>query len=118
MEIWKDISGYEGHYQISIEGKVKSLVRWGFTKEVILKLFDNLKGYPKVNLYLNGKLKTFTVHRLVASAFIPNPSDYPQVNHKDTNKWNNNVENLEWCNNSYNLKHHFKLSPRTRKRSQ
>ncbi len=106
MEIWKDILGYEGHYQISNEGRVKSLVRWMCPVERIRKLYDNGRGYLVIDLTaLPQKRKTYPIHRLVAIAFIPNPSGYPQVNHKDTNKWNNNVSNLEWCTKSYNERH-------------
>ena len=93
MEIWKDIEGYEGLYQISNKGRVKSL-KWG--KERILKPGWNTGGYLKVYLFKNTEAQDRLVHRLVAEAFIPNPYNKPQVNHKDENKKNNCVENLEW----------------------
>lgn len=106
-EIWKDIIGYEGLYQVSSLGRVRSLDRYDsnnhFLKGRILKLSANGKGYLKVALNSNGKAKTYSVHRLVLQSFIPNPDNLPQVNHKDENKTNNNVDNLEWCDNSYNL---------------
>ena len=99
-EIWKDKKDYEGHYQVSNFGRVKSIK---FGKEIILKLRTDKDGYFKVDLSKNNKLKTFTVHRLVAEAFIPNPYNLPCINHKDECKTNNNVNNLEWCNSKYNI---------------
>ena len=98
-EIWKDIEGYEGLYQVSNLGRVKSLK---YNKERILKIANGTDGYKIVGLTYNSKRKTFKVHRLVAQAFIPNPNEYPQVNHKDEDKGNNKVDNLEWCDNKYN----------------
>ena len=92
-EIWKDIEGYEGLYQISNKGRVKSL-KWG--KERILKPGITSSGYLKVLLCKNGMIKHIKIHRLVANAFITNPENKPQVNHKDENKFNNSVNNLEW----------------------
>lgn len=107
-EIWKDIKGFEGLYQISNFGRVKSLKRivqrgsnYKPVCERILKEGDN-DGYAFVVLSKNGKCKTKGIHRLVAEAFIPNPYDLPLINHKDENSKNNHVDNLEWCNYSYN----------------
>ena len=111
MENWKDIKGYEGLYQVSDCGNVKSLERDVFnyrgtvirhTEEKILVQNIGKLGYAYVNLYLNGKPKSIKTHRLVAMAFLPNPENKPQVNHKDENPLNNCVENLEWCTASYN----------------
>ena len=109
QEEWRDIGGYEGLYQISNIGNVKSLGRlvnyknkgkkWQEGK--ILKPL-NKRGYLCVGLWKNGYIKNYSVHRLVAQAFIPNPNNLPQVNHKNEIKDDNRVENLEWCNNYYN----------------
>ena len=97
-EIWKDKKDYEGHYQVSNWGRIKSIK---FGKERILK--QNIRcGYYYVNLYKNNIKKQYPVHRLVAEVFIDNPDNLPQVNHKDENKTNNNVDNLEWCSVLYN----------------
>lgn len=102
LEIWKDIKDYEGLYQVSNLGRVKSLAnRSNHKKELILKQ-HKYKGYYKVNLCKNGKRKLCSVHRLVAEAFIQNPENLPCVNHKDENKLNNCIENLEWCTHGYN----------------
>lgn len=102
-EIWKDILGYEGKYQVSNLGDVRSL-NYNHTGEIkLLKQGTNKKGYKLVNLSKNGKGKHYLVHRLVAMTFIPNPDDLPQINHKDENPSNNNVKNLEWCDAKYNI---------------
>lgn len=110
-EIWKDIVGYENIYQISNNGNVKSLGRWINTKckgkrwqegKILKPNIDN-RGYLHVCLMNNGIKKTYSVHRLVAQAFISNPNNYPCVNHKDENKQNNCVENLEFCTVKYNV---------------
>ena len=106
MEIWRDIQGYEGIYKISNLGRVKSLNRIDSlgrnVPEKIKAIVDNGNGYKVVNLKRNGKQKLFTIHRLVAKAFIPNPDNLPCVNHKDENKANNYANNLEWCTHEYN----------------
>lgn len=122
-EIWKDVVGYEGLYQVSNLGRVKSLEkkytyrnRYGGITEIVKKekmlkpsiqypnKNKNYKRY-KVSLtkYLNKK--NFMVHSLVAKAFIDNPNNYSQINHKDGNPLNNNVNNLEWCSQKYNVQH-------------
>lgn len=112
QEIWKDIPGYEGYYQISNTGRVKSLSRKinynhpKFSKRSMEEKILSPKitnGYLGINLYINKKRRSFLIHRLVAEAFIPNPLNLPQVNHKDENKFNNSVNNLEWCTLEYNL---------------
>ena len=99
-EIWKDIENYEGLYQISNKGHVKSLYKGS---ERILKLWDNGRGYLRVQLTKENTSKHIRVHRLVARAFIPNPYNLPEINHIDENKKNNSVENLEWCDRRYNV---------------
>lgn len=96
MEIWKNIKGYEGIYQISSCGRIKNI-----TNGRIIKQHLN-KGYCIIGLHKDGNAKNFSVHRLVAEAFIPNPNSLPQINHKDENKENNSVDNLEWCTCLYN----------------
>ena len=98
-ETWKDVMGYEGLYQVSDLGRVRSLK---FGKVRILKPGFNSSKYLLVALYLNGKTRNISVHRLVAEAFIPNPLNLPQVNHKDEDKTNNAADNLEWCTAEYN----------------
>ena len=114
-EIWKDIAGYEGLYQISNKGRVKSLNRLvkDTTKDRvqkirgrILKYCDNGKGYKMVYLNKNRERKNYYVHRLVAETFIPNPKQLPEVNHKDLNKANNKISNLEWITELDNKRHY------------
>ena len=100
IEEWKDIKGYEGLYQVSNLGRVKSLK---FGKERILKTGVDRYGYISVNLYKNNKRKLCKVHRLVAEAFIPNLENKPEVNHLDEDKTNNMVSNLEWCTRNENV---------------
>ena len=98
-EIWCPIKGYESLYEVSDKGRVKSI---GYCKERILSPGKHSKGYLQVELYKNGDRKMCKVHRLVAQAFIPNPDNLTQVNHKDEDKENNSVQNLEWCSSKYN----------------
>lgn len=102
METWKDIEGFEGRYKVSDKGRVKSYIR---DKENgrLMKQGLNYKGYPVVGLSDGHKTHFKTIHRLVASAFIDNEDNLPQVNHKDEIKTNNTVGNLEWCSNDYNM---------------
>lgn len=97
--IWKDVEGYENLYQVSTDGLVRTS-HTGLWK--ILSLGRKRHGYYSVLLHKDGKRKNMLVHRLVAKAFIPNPYNYPYINHKDENPSNNHIENLEWCTAEYN----------------
>lgn len=111
MEIWKDIAGYEGLYQVSNFGNVRSL-NWrkrGIVQNLYLKKQN--RGYRHVELTKDGVRKAHTIHRLVAETFIPNPNNYPVINHKDEDKTNNNAANLEWCTYQHNVKHSMLLHP-------
>lgn len=117
-EIWKDIKGYEGMYQISNLGRVKSLDRnekghfnntkYYLRKEKILNLHLTIQGYYNIGCCYNSKRKYFRVHRLVAQTFIPNPKNKPEVNHINGIKTDNNVTNLEWVTSSENQLHAYK----------
>lgn len=100
IEEWRDVVGYEGIYQVSNLGSVRSLL---FNKTKILKQGCATNGYLFVNLWKNKKARPHRIHRLVAEAFLPNPNNLPCVNHKDETRDNNILENLEWCSYSYNL---------------
>lgn len=109
-EIWEKVSKYEGLYSVSNYGRVKSLLRTSSNygrvfPEKIKTYTDNGHGYLYVELCKNGKNKKHYVHRLVAAAFIPNPLNLPQINHRDENKKNNMLDNLEWCTQNYNNKY-------------
>lgn len=127
QEIWKPIKEYEGLYEISNLGRVKSLPRlkratlFASGKEFLFKtetrilkptnnrnLQKKTSGYPRVPLYKNKLIKNLFVHRLVGFAFIPNPKNSPQINHKNCNKLDNRAENLEWCTQSENMLHAYK----------
>ena len=111
-EIWKDIAGYEGLYQVSNLGRIRSLTRKVsvvgkkngrvFKGKIKKDVREKKNGYLVVSLFRKGNSKRFFIHRLVATAFIPNSNDLPQVNHKDEDKTNNKVSNLEWCDAKYN----------------
>ena len=112
VEIWKDIKGYEGLYQVSNWGNVRSLDRYKKTKNnsfsfihgQLLKQYVTNRGYLNVYLYSNGKNKFFSIHRLVATHFLKNTENKPQVDHIDCNKFNNHVDNLRWCSASENMR--------------
>lgn len=112
VEVWKSIKGYEGLYEVSNKGNVRSLDRWSlhhdgvvrYLKGVVLKQNSNGDGYMTVTLCDGGR-STKNVHRLVAETFIANPNNLPQVNHMDEVRSNNCVENLEWCTNQYNAEY-------------
>lgn len=111
-EEWRDVAGYEGRYQVSSMGRVKSLERKvpkGYgertVKERILKPKTDRYGYLIVGLYAGGKIRTFLVHRLVCEAFRENPEGKPQVNHINEDKTDNRASNLEWCTAKENTNH-------------
>lgn len=111
-EIWKAVDGYEGWYEVSNCGNVRSVDRMvtysngvkHLWKGKILKIRKNRYGYLFCRLCKNSKYKAITVHRLVAQAFLPNPDNLPEINHKDEDKTNNCVVNLEWCTRLYNMR--------------
>ena len=98
MEEWKNVIGYEGLYEVSNMGNVRNVRR-----NTLLKLSKTNYGYIQVHLYKNGIRTGFQVHRLVAEAFLSNPDNLPMINHKDEDKTNNSVDNLEWCDAKYNV---------------
>ena len=125
-EVWKDVKGFEGRYQVSNLGRVRSLdmvlegKNWKSPYPFeyqrsgkVLKSQKKRNGYYYVCLMNNGKPKYFLIHRLVALAFIPNPNKLPCINHKDEDKANNVVSNLEWCDRIYNLTHDGAVERRT-----
>ena len=101
-EVWRDIKEYEGCYQVSDLGRVKSLNYLHTGKERVLVGIKDKYGYLSVSLCKDGKIKHYLLHRLVAQTFIPNPDNLPQINHKDEDKTNNAASNLEWCDRKYN----------------
>ena len=107
IEIWKDIPNYENCYQVSNLGNVKSLDKLDTlgrrVKGKLMKAKIRKDGYLEVTLRKNNHEKHYLIHRLVAMTFIDNMNNYKEINHKDENKTNNNVNNLEWCNRSYNI---------------
>lgn len=120
-EIWKPVKGYENVYEVSNFGNVRSVDRYieqknnkcekynHIYKGRLIKQYENNAGYMQVQLCYKYKSIPKRVHRLVAEAFIPNPNNFKCVNHIDGNKHNNNIENLEWCSYSYNIKHARKM---------
>ena len=116
IEEWKPIKGYEGLYEVSNFGKVKSCDRYAnnhskiqYRPERLLKDYKSKTGYKYVSLSKDGKITTYTIHRLVANAFIPNPENKPEIDHIDTVPSNNYVWNLRWVTN-----HENKMNPLTR----
>lgn len=114
MEIWKAIKGYEGFYEASNKGRVRSLDRFVPTarggrnlKGVVLQPAIDNWGYPHVSMRIDGKSRTFKIHRLIALTFIGDCDKMDQVNHKNGIKTDNKVENLEWCTASFNVQHSY-----------
>lgn len=113
--MWKDVKGYEGYYEITETGQIRSkdricvdsLGRRRFRKGEILKPDINACGYYRVTLAKDGKRKQRNLHRLIAEHFIPNPNNLPQINHKDGNKLNNDISNLEWVTVAENVIHAY-----------
>jgi len=112
-EIWKDIPNYEGLYQASNLGNIRSIYRY---KKILTPYIDK-DGYYRIRLYKNKKGVYKGVHKWIAEAFIPNPHNYNEINHKDENKQNNCVDNLEWCNNWYNIHYGTAIERQTKSRS-
>lgn len=104
----KDIKGYEGSYAVTSCGKVYSYINEKFLEPVC-----ESNGYLRVNLYKDGKMKHYYVHRLVAMAYLPNPENLTEVNHKDENKTNNCLQNLEWCDHKYNINYGTGITKRS-----
>ena len=108
MEIWKEIYNYDVLYEVSNLGRVRTRYDKykGYTEDYrYLKAIDNGNGYLRFNWRLNGRQRTVYLHQLVAQAFIENPNKYNEINHKDENKYNNKMENLEWCEHIYNCRY-------------
>lgn len=106
-EVWKPIKGYEGLYEISNFGRVKSYIKHNGTNQRILRPRRVKDGYLMVALYKDTKCKNFQIHQLVAQTFISRPKDMYEVNHKDLDKTNNCINNLEWINHRDNVLHYF-----------
>lgn len=111
MEIWKDIPNYNGIYQVSNYGGIKRLNYRNSGNEKIITPKYTKQGYVFVALWKNGKYKNYYVHRLVGQAFLENPFGFPEINHRDENPSNNNINNLEWCSSSYNTRYSRKKHP-------
>lgn len=114
-EVWRPVVGYEGLYEVSNLGRIRSLDRYvgkRLFKSQTLKPKTDRYGYLVVDLRSHSKHKSKTIHRLVAEAFLPNPGNLPQVNHKNEDKTDNRVENLEWCSCEYNINYGTSLKRR------
>lgn len=116
IEAWKDVIGYEGRYKVSNTGKVFKTIDSQLSNIGEVRLHINARGYVTASLYKDGKAKNFVVHRLVAQAFIENKDNKDVVNHKDGNKTNNIVTNLEWCTKSENQIHAYETGLIKRKK--
>lgn len=117
MEQWKEIKNYEGIYEVSSLGQVRRIHKDSRCSKYKYLTQDTLRGYKKVTLFKNGIGKKMQVHRLVALAFIPNPNNLEQVNHKDENPSNNTIDNLEWGSNLYNVNYGTGIQRQVEKRS-
>ncbi len=115
-EVWKKVSGYDGRYEVSSIGRIRSFIGWKSRWSEIPRILSPSKtavGYLQIFLWKRGEYKVMSIHRLVAAAFVENPHGYRYVNHKDGDKLNNSADNLEWCTQSYNIKHAYDLGLRT-----
>lgn len=126
-EIWKPVKDFEKYYMISNKGNLKSIIKRQYsfkdkkiieTKEEKYLKLTNDRVYEKIILSLNGKRYLKYIHRLVAEAFIPNPNNYKEVNHIDSDPSNNCVENLEWCDRKYNLNYMIKHQEEIKERNE
>lgn len=117
MEQWKSIVDFENIYEVSSLGRVRRIHKDPRSSKYKILTLDTLRGYKRITLYKNGKGYKKQVHRLVAEAFIPNPYNLEQVNHKDENPSNNNVNNLEWCTRIYNINYGTAIARQVAKRS-
>ena len=117
MNDWKPIPNYENLYEINSTGEIRSLCKRYSKEPIILKQGIGSRGYKNVTLCKKGEQTTFNVHRLVATVFLPNPNNLPCVNHKDENKLNNDVSNLEWCSYYQNNVYGSRLTKSAIKRS-
>lgn len=115
MEEWKDVAGFEGLYMVSTYGRIKSMPKKTRNGSRILRPIVQSNGYCHVTLCVNNKTHQKRLHRIVAESFISNPSNLPHVNHKDLNKTNNSIDNLEWVTSAENMKHSY-LNGRVSKR--
>lgn len=116
-EVWKPVVGYEGLYEVSNIGRVRSINFHKSGKAKVMRPSFNTWGYLIVDLRKNNKRHSYTVHRLVALAFIPNPDNLPEINHKNEIKYDNTVENLEWCTRKYNINYGTGNERRGRRKS-
>lgn len=116
-EVWKPVVGYEGLYEVSNIGRVRSINYHKSGKAKVMSPSFNTWGYLIVDLRKNNKRHSYTVHRLVALAFIPNPDNLPEINHKNEIKYDNTVENLEWCTRKYNINYGTGNERRGRRKS-
>lgn len=112
-EIWKDSVSMKGYFQVSNLGRIKSVDRivnssFGATRKIKGRILDHRPmdgGYKRISIKINGKYKGFLIHRLVAEAFLTNHKNLPHINHKDGNRLNNHIDNLEWCTHQENMRH-------------